>query len=144
MVRINVPPFKLMGPAPDYALVREADPDRALVFQGPDIGHQAWAGADVVQFCRDYADDTISMHVKDIDPDMRKQGVAQAWDYGTFPRRGIFAELGEGFVDFPAVLEILEDVSYEGWVIVETDVRQKATPLESAVISRDYLKSIGL
>jgi len=52
--------------------------------------------------------------------------------------------LGEGFVDFPAVLEILEDVSYEGWVIVETDVTQKATPLESAVISRDYLKSIGL
>lgn len=131
-------------PRKAYAIVREANPDRTLVFQGPDIGHLAWAGADVVQFCRDYADDIISMHVKAIDPNVRKQSIAQAWNYGTFPRRGIFAELGEGLVGFPAVLEILEDVSYEGWVIVETDVTQKATPLESAVISRDYLKSIGL
>ncbi len=118
--------------------------DRSLVFQGPDIGHLAWAGVDAVRFCRDYAESIVSVHVKDIDPDVLKQGVAQSWDYGTFSRHGIFVELGEGLVDYPALVDVLRSVNYQGWFIVETDVTQKATPLESAVISRDYLRGIGL
>lgn len=118
--------------------------DRGLVFQGPDIGHLAWAGADPIQFCRDYADSILSVHVKDINPVVLKEGVAASWDYGTFSRHGIFAELGEGFVDLPAMVDVLKGVDYQGWLIVETDVTQKATPLESAVISRNYLRSIGL
>jgi inosose dehydratase len=117
--------------------------DRSLVFQGPDIGHLAWAGVDPVAFCRDYADDIKTMHVKDIDPDVLARGVAAEWDYGTFSDNGIFIELGEGMVDFPAIFGILEDVGYDGWIIVETDVTQKPTALESATISRKYLKSIG-
>jgi inosose dehydratase len=117
--------------------------DRDLVFQGPDIGHLAWAGADPTAFCRDYAESIKSVHVKDIDPQVLKEGVDKGWDYGTFSAHGIFAELGEGMVDFPAMFAILEGVGYEGWIIVETDVTQKPTALESAIISRDYLKSIG-
>jgi inosose dehydratase len=117
--------------------------DRKLVFQGPDIGHLAWAGADVIQFCRDYADDIKTVHVKDINPDVLKEGVENKWDYGTFSDKGIFAELGEGFVDFPAMFDILSNAGYEGWIVVETDVTQKPTALESATISRNYLRSIG-
>ncbi|OGO05459.1 MAG: hypothetical protein A2Y73_06570 [Chloroflexi bacterium RBG_13_56_8] len=118
--------------------------DRDLVFQGPDIGHLAWAGADAVQFCRDYAESIVTMHVKDIDPSVLAQGVAAGWDYATFSQHGIFAELGEGLVDLAAIVQILRDVNYQGWFIVETDETQKATPLESAIISRNYLKSLGL
>ena len=118
--------------------------DRKLVFQGPDIGHLAWAGADAVQFCRDYAQDIKSVHLKDIDPDVLKEGLENHWDYGTFSANGIFAELGEGFVDFPAIFDILREADYEGWIVVETDVTQKPTALESATISRNYLRSIGL
>lgn len=118
--------------------------DRDLVFQGPDLGHLAWAGGDVLQFCRDYADSIKALHVKDINPEVLRVGVEQEWDYGTFSDNGIFTELGEGFVDYPAVFDILRDAGYEGWVIVETDVTQKPTPLETATISRSYLKSIGI
>jgi inosose dehydratase len=117
--------------------------DRELIFQGPDIGHLAWAGADVVQFCRDYAKDIKTVHLKDIDPDVLKEGVENEWEYGTFSAHGIFAELGEGFVDFPAMFEVLREAEYEGWIVVETDVTQKPTALESATISRNYLRSIG-
>jgi inosose dehydratase len=117
--------------------------DRKLVFQGPDIGHLAWAGADVVQFCRDYAQDIKTVHLKDIDPNVLKEGLENEWDYATFSAHGIFAELGEGFVDFPAVFDILSKANYEGWIVVETDVTQKPTALESATISRNYLRSIG-
>jgi inosose dehydratase len=117
--------------------------DRSLVFQGPDIGHLAWAGVDPVAFCRDYADDIKTMHIKDIDPEVLARGVAAEWDYGTFSDNGIFIELGEGMVDFPAIFRILEGADYDGWIIVETDVTQKPSALESATISREYLKSIG-
>jgi len=118
--------------------------DRDLVFQGPDIGHLVWAGADPVQFCRDYADCIETVHLKDIDPAVLAKGVENEWDYATFSQHGIFAELGEGCVDFPSIFQVLQDAGFSGWVIVETDVTQKATALESAMVSRNYLKSIGI
>jgi len=118
--------------------------DPELVFQGPDIGHLEWTGADPVQFCRDYADSIKCLHVKDIDPAVCEQGRREKWNYKAFSDHGIFAELGEGCVDFPAIFRVLADAGYDGWMIVETDRTQKPTALESATISREYLKSIGL
>jgi inosose dehydratase len=118
--------------------------DPQVIFLGPDTGHLAWAGVDVVAFCRRYADRIKTMHVKDIDPAVLEQGRAQEWDYGTFSKHGIFTELGEGFVDFPTIFDILRSASFQGWLIAETDVTQKPTALESATISRNYLRSIGL
>jgi len=66
------------------------------------------------------------------------------WDYGTFATTGNFAELGEGSVDFPVIFAILRDAGFAGWVIAETDVTQKPTALESATISRAYLRSLGM
>jgi inosose dehydratase len=118
--------------------------DREVVFQGPDIGHLTWAGDDPVQLCRDYAASIKTLHIKDIDPRVREQGHRGGWDYGTFSDRGIFVELGEGMVDFPALFGVLRDAGFAGWVIVETDVTRKSSPLESAKISRDYLRRIGV
>ena len=118
--------------------------DSELAFLGPDTGHLAWGGADVVAFCQDYAERIKTVHLKDINPQVLAEGREQAWDYGTFSKNGIFAELGEGFIDFPAVFEILDKAGFAGWLITETDVTTKASPLESVTISRDYLKSLGL
>ncbi len=118
--------------------------DHNLVFMGPDTGHLAWAGADVIQFCRDYADSIKTMHIKDINPDVLAEGVAAQWDYRTFSDKGIWTELGQGTIDFPALFPILAAANFSGWIIVETDVTQLATPLESAIVSRQYLRALGL
>jgi inosose dehydratase len=118
--------------------------DRDVVFQGPDIGHLMWGGADPVQFCRDYADSIKALHIKDIYPNVLQEGREKEWTYAEFSKHGIFAELGEGMVDFPAMFDILSKVGFDGWVIVETDVTTKSSALESATISRKYLQSIGL
>ncbi|MEZ4710872.1 MAG: sugar phosphate isomerase/epimerase [Caldilineaceae bacterium] len=116
--------------------------DRDVVFMGPDTGHLAWAGADVLQFCRDYADSIKTMHIKDVNKAVMDQGIAAEWDYRTFSDKGIWTELGQGFLDFPAIFQVLDDAGFEGWIIVETDVTQLATPLESAIVSRDYLRKV--
>ena len=41
-------------------------------------------------------------------------------------------------------VEILGHAGFEGWLISETDVTQKSTPLESVTICRNYLKSLGI
>jgi len=123
-------------------LFARIDPD--LVFQGPDIGHLAWAGVDPVQFCKDYAASIVSVHLKDIYGDVYQKGLAAGWGYSEFSANGIFAELGEGIIDYPALFKVLDEADYEGWLIVETDRTTKATALESATICREYLKSLGI
>ena len=118
--------------------------DGDYVFLGLDTGHLAWAGEDTVAICRQYADRIKTLHFKDIDEKVRHRGVEACWDYQMFTGHGVFAELGEGDIDFPAIISALHDAGFDGWLIVETDVTQKATALESATISRQYLRSIGL
>jgi inosose dehydratase len=118
--------------------------DPALVFLGPDTGHLAWAGADPVAFCRDYAKRIKTLHLKDINCQVRDRGRDESWDYDTFSQQGIFIELGEGCVSFPAIFDILRVESFSGWLIVETDVTQKPSALESVTRSRTYLRSLGV
>lgn len=111
---------------------------------GLDTGHIAWAGDDPVQVCLHHLPRVKTLHLKDVNRDIREQGVAAGWSYGQFTAAGVFAELGEGMVDFPVILTALRDTGFNGWLIVETDVTMKPTPLESATISRHYLTTLGL
>lgn len=128
----------------------EDELERLLALTGPDVwlgldtGHLQWGGADAVAVCRNHIDRIKTLHLKDISEEVRQQGVKAGWDYGTFVQHGIFAELGEGIVDFPALRSMLNDHGFAGWLIVETDVTQKPSALESATISRNYLKTLGL
>lgn len=123
-------------------LLEKVDP--AVVFLGADIGHLVWGGGEAVSFCEDYGERFVALDVKDINPKVLAEGVAAGWDYDTFAARGIFAELGEGMVDFSAMFEVLRKQRFKGWLRVEIDVTQKATALESATICREYLRRLGI
>ena len=60
-------------------------------------------------------------------------------------RRGVFCELGEGAVDFAAVVQGLTNCGYKGWALVEQDVdanQPGVNPYESAVRSRQFLTEV--
>jgi inosose dehydratase len=97
-----------------------------------------------VAFCRDYAPRILTMHLKDINAAVAEQGRAAEWDYQEAQRHGVWTELGQGAIDFPAILEILRGAGFSGWLIVETDVTQLPSALESAQVSRAYLRGLGL
>lgn len=111
---------------------------------GLDTGHIAWAGDDATAVCLEYMDRIATLHLKDVNDTIRRQGIAEDWTYSQFAEAGVFAELGEGMVDFPSILTPLLERGFDGWLIVETDITMKPTALESAEISREYLRSIGL
>jgi inosose dehydratase len=85
------------------------------------------------------------VHLKDCSPRVAEEARSKDWDYFEAVRHGVFCELGQGCVDFPAVLDWLRGREYAGWALVEQDVLPGlGAPKESAQRNRDYLRSIGI
>jgi inosose dehydratase len=85
------------------------------------------------------------MHFKDCHPQIADSARNEGWDYFEAVRRGVFCELGQGCVDFPAVLNWLKQQDYDGWIVVEQDVLPgMGSPKESAQRNREYLRAQGV
>lgn len=130
-------------PAEIDELMTRTDP--ALVGLCLDTGHCAFGGGDPVRTLERWSDRVWHVHVKDCDPAIRAQAAREGWGYAESVRRGVFCELGNGQVDFRAVLAHLASVRYGGWLVVEQDVLPSlGTPAESAARNRRYLTSLGV
>jgi inosose dehydratase len=110
-----------------------------------DTGHAAFGGGDPVAVATRWRDRIWHVHLKDCDPAVRTRAAAEEWDYQQSVRQGVFCELGRGVVDFPAILALLRESGYDGWLVVEQDVLPSmGTPAESARRNRDYLRTLGV
>ncbi|MBN1285831.1 MAG: TIM barrel protein [Anaerolineae bacterium] len=110
-----------------------------------DTGHYVYGGGDPLDALEKHRGRIWHVHFKDCHPDIAAQARAEGWDYFEAVRRGVFCELGQGSVDFPAIVEALRAMDYKGWVVVEQDVLPSmGTPLASAKRNREYLKGLGL
>jgi inosose dehydratase len=119
--------------------------DPALLGLCFDTGHYRFGGGDPVSGLQAHKDRIWHVHFKDCHPEVAAQSRDQQWDYFTSVRNGIFCELGKGDVDFPRIKAELENIGYEGWIVVEQDVLPgMGKPKESARRNREYLASIGL
>lgn len=130
-------------PAETARLLEMTDPSLVgLVF---DTGHWTFGGGDAVAGLQKHADRIWHVHFKDCSQAIAAQSRQEGWDGPTSLGHGVFSELGQGSVDFPAVLEQLRNMSYDDWIVVEQDVLPgMGTPRESAQRNRDYLRSIGV
>ena len=110
-----------------------------------DTGHHSYAGFDPVAFMKRYVSRISYMHFKDIDPKVKSDVIANRTGFYDACGQGIFCNLGEGDVDFPAVRQTLLDAGFEGWCTVEQDCDPLLDPdtLGDARKNREYLESIG-
>jgi inosose dehydratase len=119
------------------------DPD--LVGLCFDTGHYALGGGDPVDGLRRHFDRVGHVHFKDFDPDVVSAAAVKGWDYQQMIGQGVFPELGQGSVDFPAVLREMNELGYNGWIVVEQDVLPgMGTPKESAARNREFLRQLGV
>lgn len=125
------------------ALMQRTDP--GLLGLCLDTGHYRFGGGDPVEAAREYGDRIWHVHFKDCDPAIAARAAHAGWDYFQAVEHGVFCELGEGDVDFPAVAAQLEQSGYQGWIVVEQDVLPgMGAPRESARRNRVYLEQIGV
>ncbi|MEV4080558.1 xylose isomerase, partial [Nonomuraea fuscirosea] len=76
------------------------------------------------------------------------QGLGEVVDLLVLMGRGGFARLGEGELDLPGVVRTLDEIDYEGWIIIEQDTlpgrRSVAQNIADQAANRQMLKDLGL
>ena len=108
-----------------------------------DVAHLALGGSDPAEVIRTYGRRLCFLHLKDT----RKEVVdAARQDRSLVEGKGPpFCEIGQGVVDFTAVVQAMRAARFSGWVIVELDggnsTRDGADA--SAVENRDALRKMG-
>jgi inosose dehydratase len=76
---------------------------------------------------------------------VQAQSRAHGWNYFESLKHGIFCELGQGDVNFKAVVGELRRTGYSGWIVVEQDVLPgMGAPKEFARRNREFLRTCGL
>jgi len=110
-----------------------------------DTGHHSYAGFDPVAFMKKHIGRISYMHFKDIDPKVKAEVISNRTGFYDACGQGIFCNLGDGDVDFPAVRQVLLGAGFEGWCTVEQDCDPllDPDPVGDARKNREYLESIG-
>ncbi len=119
--------------------------DPSLVGLCFDTGHCALGGGDPVEILKKHSDRIWHVHFKDFDPEIVEEAKVAGWDYKGMIGRGLFPELGQGNVDFVSVLNTLNDLGYDDWIVVEQDVLPgMGTPRDSAIRNRAFLSAMDV
>jgi len=112
-----------------YAVMEAVD-TRHVKF-GPDIGQLQKGGSDPVQVVKDFLPIVNHAHMKDYSGGEAFLG---------------YCPLGEGKVNIPAILDMMEGRTLGGMIMVELDssANMPMTPLETARIAKTYLEQQGV
>jgi sugar phosphate isomerase/epimerase len=102
-------------------LCQHTDPD--LVWLCLDVGWVERAGGSPLAVASEFLERVAYFHLKDTQEDL-------------------WMEVGQGTVDFPGLFRLIEGRDWP-WSVVEQDETRR-TPLESAQLSREYLRQQGI
>ena len=104
-----------------------------------DVGHYTVGGGDPVAALRRYGERVTHVHLKDVDREVLaglRDGTVGG--FGAAIRLRLYTELGAGVLDLDAILGVLAERAYAGWLMIEQDSGWPP-PAESAAIGRRVL-----
>ncbi len=100
-----------------------------------DTGHSAFSGGDPLALVKAHVDRIVHVHCKDSRRPILEKARATDMSFMDAVIDGIFTVPGDGFTDFPAILTVLHDAGYSGWMVVEAEQDpKKADPLTFATM----------
>jgi len=98
----NSPEGSVIRIEDDYEILLD-ELDSSLVGFAPDTGHIARGGMDVLKILKTYRPLIKHVHFKDI------------------TTSGGWTAMGAGIIDFPAIVTMLRDTGYAGWIMIEEE-----------------------
>lgn len=93
-----------------------------------DSGHMTFAGGDAVAMLDRYASRVFHVHCKDVRPEVIALARNRGWSFLESVINGAFTVPGDGAVDFPALIDILDRHAYRGWLVVEAEQDPAVAP----------------
>ena len=112
-----------------------------------DTGHIAYGGGDPAAIARRHAGRVWHVHLKDVSAAVLERVRGEEIGYERAIGEDVFTPLGAGSVDFPALIDALSTSGYDGWWVLEQDVRlgppwSEQDPAHNARRSLDYLRGL--
>lgn len=110
------------------------DVDRLMAVTGDEVGllfdsgHMSFAGGDAVAMLARHVARVCHVHCKDVRPYVIGLARNRNWSFLTAVINGAFTVPGDGAVDFPALLGVLNDHGYRGWLVVEAEQDPAVAP----------------
>ncbi len=86
-----------------------------------DSGHMTFGGGDAAGMLAKHVRRVCHVHCKDVRPDVIRLARNRNWSFLQSVLNGAFTVPGDGAVDFPALLRILQANGYRGWLVVEAE-----------------------
>ena len=126
------------------------DVDKLMALTGRDVGllfdtgHTYYGGAtDVAAQLQKHLSRVVHVHCKDVREQVVRSARNDGWSFLTGVINGTFTVPGDGVIDFDAVLTLLRDGGYEGWLVVEAEQDPAVAPsYEYAKKGYDTLRAI--
>jgi inosose dehydratase len=86
-----------------------------------DSGHMTFGGGDAVAMLTRHVDRVCHVHCKDVRPQVIRLARNRNWSFPESVVNGAFTVPGDGSVDFRALMKLLYDNDYSGWLVVEAE-----------------------
>jgi inosose dehydratase len=100
-----------------------------------DTGHSVFSGGDPLALVRKHVKRIVHVHCKDSRKAMLEKARREDMSFMDAVIAGIFTVPGDGFIDYPAILRVLAEHNYSGWLVVEAEQDPKqAHPLTYATM----------
>ncbi|MFX3634203.1 MAG: myo-inosose-2 dehydratase [Candidatus Pristimantibacillus sp.] len=117
--------------------------DPAYVHLLYDTGHAYYGGADPLAVLRKHYDRIAYIHLKDVRQAVLDEARAEAADFVTCIRKGVFTVPGDGQLQFAPIIAELQARGYDGWAMLEGE-QDPAThpPYEYALRALQYIDSL--
>ena len=129
---------------------RAGEIDRLMAMTEPDYvsliydtGHLTFSGEDAVEILKRHHSRIAHVHLKNVRKSVMEKCYAEEKSFLRSIPEGVFTVPGDadGCVDVPAVFRLLDEYSYEGWLVVEAEQDPaKANPLDYARMAREYVR----
>jgi inosose dehydratase len=122
------------------------DTDPRYVSLCLDTGHLAYRRADNVAVIKKYPERIGYVHIKQMDPAIVELAERDNLAFGQAVRMGASCEPPKGVPDIPSVVQALERLGAELFVVVEQDMYPVDFDVPKPIAKRtyDYLRSVGV
>jgi inosose dehydratase len=103
------------------------DVDRLMARTGSDLGllfdsgHITFAGGDATKVLARHVARVCHVHCKDVRPAVLRMARNRNWSFLEAVINGAFTVPGDGAIDFDALLAVLAEHGYRGWLVVEAE-----------------------